>query len=73
VVDHGKLAFRAGMAIWRQKLEATGQFDHFLRILNDNVDPDAEATRDQRFEFGLDCLLDGIAARLAELPGGAAP
>jgi hypothetical protein len=22
-------------------------------------------TRDERFEFGLDCLLDGIAARLS--------
>jgi len=23
------------------------------------------ATRDERFQFGLDCVLDGIAARLA--------
>jgi AcrR family transcriptional regulator len=50
---------------WRQKLAATGRFDHFLRIMRDNIDPDAEETRDQRFEFGLDCVLDGIAAKLA--------
>jgi hypothetical protein len=28
------------------------------------VDPDAPETGDERFEFGLDCLLDGIMARL---------
>ena len=28
------------------------------------LDPDAPDTRDDRFEFGLGCLLDGIAARL---------
>jgi AcrR family transcriptional regulator len=68
-LDVGGIAFRAGMALWREKLEAAGQFDHVLRLLNDNVDPDAEATRDERFEFGLDCLLAGIATKLATLPG----
>jgi hypothetical protein len=33
-------------------------------MLDEGVDPDAAETRDERFEFGLDCLLDGIAARL---------
>ncbi len=28
------------------------------------IDPDDPATRDERFQFGLDCVLDGIAARL---------
>ncbi len=33
------------------------------------VDPDAAETKGERFEFGLDYLLDGIAARLqAERP-----
>ena len=41
-------------------------FDHFLRILRDDVDPDAEETRDARFEFGLDCVLEGVAAKLAK-------
>ena len=57
--------FEADLAAWRQKLAATGQFEHFLRVLSDDVDPDAEQTRNARFEFGLDCLLDGIAARIA--------
>jgi Tetracyclin repressor-like, C-terminal domain len=63
--DVGGADFAAGFAAWREKLAATGQFDHFLRILNENVDPDAEGTRDERFEFGLDCVLDGIAAKVA--------
>jgi len=54
---------------WRERLEATGMFDHFLRILRDDVDPDAEETRDARFEFGLDCVLEGIAAKLAKRAG----
>jgi hypothetical protein len=29
-----------------------------------DIDPDAPETRDERFEFGLSCLLDGIADRI---------
>ena len=57
--------FAAKLEQWRKRLAATGLFDHFLRILSDDVDPDAEDTRQQRFEFGLDCVLEGIAAKLA--------
>jgi AcrR family transcriptional regulator len=46
------------------RLRATGRYPNFLRIFDQGIDPDAAATRDARFEFGLDCLLDGIAARL---------
>jgi hypothetical protein len=35
-----------------------------MALIDDGIDPDAAQTRDARFEFGLDCLLDGIAARL---------
>jgi anti-sigma-K factor RskA len=57
--------FAAKFEQWRQRLAATGTFDHFLRIMTDEVDPDARETRDERFEFGLDCVLEGIAAKLA--------
>jgi AcrR family transcriptional regulator len=57
--------FAAKLEQWRARLAATGMFDHFLRILRDDVDPDAEETRDERFEFGLDCVLEGVAAMLA--------
>lgn len=49
---------------WRDRLLATGLFPHFVRFLDADVDPDAAQTRDARFEFGLDCLLDGVAARI---------
>ena len=54
---------------WRSRLEATGMFDHFLRIIRDDVDPDAEETRDARFEFGLDAVLEGVKAKLAKEAG----
>jgi hypothetical protein len=34
-----------------------------VKILDAGIDPDAAETRDERFEFGLSCVLDGIAAR----------
>jgi AcrR family transcriptional regulator len=61
--------FAAKLEQWRKRLAATGLFDHFLRILRDDVDPDAQDTREERFEFGLDCVLEGIAAKLAGRAG----
>jgi AcrR family transcriptional regulator len=51
-------------AAWRDRLDADGRFTHVVRFLDAGYDPDAEETRDERFEFGLDCLLDGLAARV---------
>jgi AcrR family transcriptional regulator len=50
-------------AEWRDRLDATGLFPHFVDFLDLGIDPDAPETLDARFEFGLDCLLDGVAAR----------
>jgi len=61
----------AGIAQWCERLSADGRFPHFLRIIEDNVDPDAEETRDERFEFGLDCVLDGIAMQVRQIRDGA--
>ena len=33
--------------------------------MESGVDPDDPNTREERFQFSLDCVLDGIAARLA--------
>jgi len=57
-------------AAWRDRLAADGRFTRVVRFLDAGFDPDAEQTRDERFEFGLDCLLDGIAARVPALSGG---
>jgi AcrR family transcriptional regulator len=48
---------------WRDRLDATGLFPNFVGFLDLGIDPDAPETLDARFEFGLDCLLDGVAAR----------
>ena len=45
-------------------LAAADNYPNVQRMVEANVDPDAPETRDERFEFGLDCLLDGIAAQL---------
>jgi AcrR family transcriptional regulator len=52
-----------------QKIKATGRFPHFLRMYEEGIDPDSADTRDERFEFGLQCVLDGIAVRLSARPG----
>jgi hypothetical protein len=45
-------------------LADAGRYPRITRMMDENIDPDAPETRDERFEFGLGCLLDGIAARL---------
>ncbi len=40
------------------------RYPNIQRMIQARVDPDAADTRDERFDFGLDCLLAGIAAQL---------
>jgi AcrR family transcriptional regulator len=47
-----------------QQVMASGRYPNFTEMIKLGVDPDARETMDERFEFGLDCLLDGIMARL---------
>jgi AcrR family transcriptional regulator len=54
----------AGMRDWRERLNQSGMFVRVLRVFDEGIDPDAPETRDERFEFGLSCLLDGISTRL---------
>lgn len=56
-----------------ERVRATGRYRHLAELLGAGYDPDAAETRDERFEFGLDCLLDGIAARMAGLPPSTSP
>jgi AcrR family transcriptional regulator len=50
-------------------LSTTGEYPNIQRMVEADVDPDAPETRDERFGFGLDCLLDGVAARLPRQAG----
>jgi AcrR family transcriptional regulator len=42
----------------------SGRFPQILRLMEAGFDPDDPKTRDERFDFGLGCLLDGLAAQL---------
>jgi AcrR family transcriptional regulator len=47
-------------------IRASGRYPHLTKVFEADLDPDAPETRDERFEFGLACLLDGIAARIKD-------
>lgn len=55
---------QAVLAEFTERVRESGRFPHMVAMMTEGIDPDAAETRDERFEFGLDCLLDGIAARL---------
>ena len=52
------------LAEFNRRIRESGRYPHITRIMDAHIDPDAPETREERFEFGLDCLLGGIAARL---------
>ena len=56
-----------------ERIQATGRYPRLAALIGAGYDPDAAETRDARFEFGLDCLLDGIAARIAGHPPSTSP
>jgi hypothetical protein len=54
------------LAEFSRRVHSAGRYPHLVKVLNAGIDPDAPETRDERFEFGLSCVLDGIAARIDE-------
>jgi AcrR family transcriptional regulator len=47
-----------------RRIRGSGRYPYLAKVLDAGIDPDAPETQDERFEFGLSCLLDGIAARI---------
>ena len=47
-----------------RRFRDSGEYPSIARIISEDIDPDDPATRDERFEFGLEVMLDGIAAQL---------
>ena len=47
-----------------RRIRESGRYPHLVRIIDAGFDPDSPDTRDERFEFGLSCMLDGIANRI---------
>lgn len=58
----------AFMAEFAERIRATGRYPRLERLIEERIDPDNPKTREQRFDFGMDVMLDGIAARLPLLP-----
>jgi AcrR family transcriptional regulator len=54
-------------------VRGSGRYPHIAKIFDAGIDPDAPETRDARFEFGLGCVLDGIAARVGAAAGPGSP
>jgi AcrR family transcriptional regulator len=52
------------MAEFDRRIRGSGNYPHIARMIIEDLDPDDPETRDERFEFGLGCLLDGIEARV---------
>lgn len=54
----------------RRIVHDSGSYPHIAAVMDAGIDPDAPESRDERFEFGLDCVLDGIEARIRRgVPG----
>src|SRR5215469_1479596 len=53
--------WRAAFAAYLQQILSSGQYPTLARLIAGNAEISADAT----FEFGLECVLDGIAARIA--------
>ena len=47
-----------------RRVRESGRYPHIVRLMDEGIDPDSPDTRDERFEFGLACVLDGVAAIL---------
>jgi AcrR family transcriptional regulator len=56
------------LAEFDRRVRGSGRYPHLAKVLDVGIDPDAPETRDERFEFGLSCVLDGIAARITVSP-----
>jgi AcrR family transcriptional regulator len=46
---------------YRDWFAASGQYPRIAHLMESGIDPDDPETRDERFEFGLNVLLEGIA------------
>jgi AcrR family transcriptional regulator len=48
-----------------QRIRESGRYPNLTRIIDEDIDPDAPEESDDRFWFGLGCVLEGIAAAIA--------
>jgi len=48
-----------------ERIRRSGRYPNLSKIIDEDFDPDAPEQRDDRFWFGLGCVLEGIAAAIA--------
>jgi hypothetical protein len=61
--------WRASVGPYIREVIESGAYPQFARRVTEAEDPDPE----QRFEFGLACVLDGVAARAGGRSGAPVP
>jgi AcrR family transcriptional regulator len=64
MAEMGEDEVAEALAEFDRRVRGSGRYPHLAQVLEAGIDPDAPETRDERFEFGLSCVLDGIAARV---------
>jgi AcrR family transcriptional regulator len=69
-MDSSELAAMTAELEWT--VHKSGRYPRIAAIIDSGIDPDAPESRQERFEFGLDCVLDGISSRVASRIGSAA-
>lgn len=47
-----------------RRIREAGRYPHITKLIDSGIDPDSPDSQHERFEFGLSCVLDGIAARV---------
>jgi AcrR family transcriptional regulator len=63
--------FAAGVAEFQRRVRSSGRYPRIRAVLDAGIDPDSPQTRTERFEFGLDCVLDGVERRIKAGRSGA--
>jgi AcrR family transcriptional regulator len=49
---------------FNRRVRESGRYPHITKLLDSGIDPDSPDSQRERFEFGLTCVLDGIAAQV---------
>jgi AcrR family transcriptional regulator len=49
---------------FNRRIRESGRYPHITKLIDSGIDPDAPESQDERFEFGLTCVLNGIAAQI---------
>jgi AcrR family transcriptional regulator len=64
-LEQGEKAFDQDSEIVREFVAYLAEYPRIREMIGTRLDPDSPESRDERFEFGLECVLDGIAVRVA--------